>query len=174
MKSFQEFLKEKNVGSFDKENSIFQNPSSSDLVELNKTGVTFVRYLADSSDKSVYVWDAEMYIHYDGIDKLSKLGLINDATNNDLHPAFYIRFLTGTARLIEGELIHHQSDTLDYLTKNYLRPKSTWGQRARGLYGFFKKQVDILISRFSFANRYIKDCTGENSSLMKLKRAITR
>lgn len=172
MKSFIEFLQEKNITSLDAETHIYQNPSSSDLVSMSKYGIKMVRYLADSSDQTVYVWDASKYIHYDGIDKLKSSGFLRDASDDEWDPKFYKRFLTGTAQLVGGELIHHSSDTLDTQTRVYIRSKLGWNGQAKALYPFFKNEIDDLLKRFSFANQYIKDCTGPNSSLMKLKRSI--
>jgi len=36
MKSFREFLQEKDVASLDSKTNIYENPSSSDLAKLNK------------------------------------------------------------------------------------------------------------------------------------------
>jgi len=69
-------------------------------------------------------------------------------------------------------LIHHSSDTLDSLTKEYVRDKIRWSKQALSLYGFFKNEIDNLLEKFTFANKYIKDCIGPTCSLMRLKRAI--
>lgn len=180
MKSFKEFLQEKDIAEFEMSGSIvYENPSSSDMASLNKDRANEVRYLCDSSTQSVYVWNARYNIHTDAMRLLTKKGILKNVLvgkgsksfiPDSLSQSHIERFLSGTATLSGGEITHKESDDIDYLIRQYKKSKKE--PDAVAIKMFLKNNIDNLIQKFAFAEKYIKGCTGPNSSLMKLKRSL--
>lgn len=174
--SFIQFISEENVATINKsKGDVYKNPSSSDLAKLQKklNRYSHVRYLADSLDKSVYCWDAEKGIHRNVLEELIAKGIIKKTaspfkdTGTD-----YSRFLYGVANLRNGEMIHNSSDELDSLARNFKKNRSSWSPSAVQLFSFFKSNIDLLIERFEFVNRYIKQATSKFSSLGSIKTSL--
>lgn len=174
MLNFTEFLQlqEKNVASFNKDTDMYKNPSSSDIAELNKNHIRSVRYIVDLSDESVYVWDADAAIHYEGVEKLSSLGFIKSPEMSEDNSNFYRRFLTGTANVTEGELVHSGSDLFDWLAFQIKKSRSQWPEKVTNVYRFLKFNIGDLLSKFKFAEKYVRGCTGPNSSIARLKQSL--
>lgn len=182
MKSFREYLKEKDVAEFEMSGSIvYENPSSSDMAGLHKDRANEVRYLCDSSTQSVYVWNARYNVHTDAMRLLTKKGILKNVLvgkgsksyiPGSLAQSYVERFLSGTATLSGGEITHKESDDIDYLIRQYKKPKKE--SDAASIQTFLKNNIDSLIQKFAFAEKYIKGCTGPSSSLVKLKKVLNK
>lgn len=113
MKLFQEFINEKWVADVVKRGRnlpIYENPSSKDLVDLNKSGLTnnLVRFAAIMAKKKLFIWSGMDMIHDDAIAKLVKEKVIPRTRHDDLNAA-----LCGECRLLEGHLSFAQNDGMD-------------------------------------------------------------
>lgn len=91
---------------------LYSNPTSSDLLELNKSiknSDKFIRFIADAKARKVYIWDGTLAIHSDVV---TSLGLGNIA---------YVReqpnFLLGYCSIVSGKLIlMNQHDSVEKLS----------------------------------------------------------
>lgn len=113
MFNFYEYLKEKWVADVPKSGKtlpIYENPSSKDLVDLRKSGLTndLVRFAAILAKKKIYVWSGMDMIHDQAIAKLVKDKVISRTQHDNLDQA-----LCGECRLIEGRLSFAQNDGMD-------------------------------------------------------------
>lgn len=126
MLSFHEFINEKWVADIVKRGTnfpIYENPSSKDLVDLRKAGLTndLVRFAAVLSKKKIYVWSGMDIIHDVALAKLTKDKIIPRTDHDNLDQA-----LCGECKLIEGRLSFAQNDGRDsyfgavyvYVSKN--------------------------------------------------------
>lgn len=94
---------------------IYVNPSSSDLIELKKSTTYYVRFIADSRNKKLYVWNGETLLHAQVARHLNlnrRIESIPDQT------------LIGTADIRSGRLYARYSDYLYSMLKDLNRYKS--------------------------------------------------
>lgn len=113
MKSFHEFITEKWVADVTKRGNvkpIYENPSSKDLVDLRKSGLSndLVRFAAFNSNKKIYVWSGMDMIHDDAVAKLRSTKVLPRIDHGDLENA-----LCGECHLIEGRLSFARNDGMD-------------------------------------------------------------
>lgn len=172
--NFKKWIEEENISSFDSETHIYKNPTSSDIKEMLKNKIKDVRYIIDSKNRSVYVWDANKYIHFDGFRLLVKKGFLPSTIPNEYTPDFYNEFLTGTAIISNGEIVHKESDSLDWVEDFFSKPREKWNKKITDLFVFIKNDIKSLLIKYKFANEYIKGCTGPDSSLIKIKNMVDK
>lgn len=113
IKSFQVFINEKWVADLPKKGTVFpiyENPSSKELVDLRKAGLTndLVRFAAVASKKKLYVWSGMDIIHDAALAKLTKDKVIPRTQHDNLDQA-----LCGECKLIDGRLSFAQNDGMD-------------------------------------------------------------
>lgn len=113
MMSFKQFLKEKWIADCPKRGVVFpiyENPSSKDLVDLRKAGLTndLVRFAAILSKKKIYVWSGMEIIHDTALAKLTKDKVIPRTEHDNLEQAF-----CGECKLINGRLSFAQNEGKD-------------------------------------------------------------
>ena len=85
---------------------------------------------------------------------------------------FLGRFLCGTSILTGGSLKHQSSDLLDSIIKDVLKGPLKRDKEVGKLIPFLKENINEFLKKFQFAEKYVEGCTGANSSLMRLKRAL--
>ena len=124
--NFKKWIEEENISSFDPETHIYKNPTSSDIKELLKNKIKEVRYIVDSKNKTVYVWDANKYIHFYAFRLLVKKGFLPSTIPNEYTPDFYNEFLTGVAIISNGEIVHKESDSLEWVEDSFSKPRDKW------------------------------------------------
>jgi hypothetical protein len=110
---FQDYIKEKWVADAIKRNTtfpIYENPSSKDLIDLRKAGLTndLVRFAAVLSKKKIYVWSGMDIIHDAALAKLTKEKVIPRTQHDNLDHA-----LCGECKLLDGRLSFAQNDGMD-------------------------------------------------------------
>lgn len=113
MYSFKEFIAEKWVADITKRDTvypIYENPSSKDLIELRKAGLTndLVRFAAVQSKKKLYVWSGMDIIHDTALAKLNKDKVLPRTLHSNLDHA-----LCGECKLIDGRLSFAENDGMD-------------------------------------------------------------
>lgn len=114
-----------------------------------------------------------MYIHYDAIETLKeKRFLKGNVPDDEMSSVFLGRFLCGTSILTSGSLKHQSSDLLDSIIKEVIKRPLKREKQVGMIIPFLKENVDELLKKFQFAEKYVEGCTGANSSLMRLKRAL--
>ncbi len=110
---FKDFIQEKWVADIVKRGTnfpIYENPSSKDLVDLRKGGLTndMVRFAAILSKKKIYVWSGMDIIHDVALAKLTKDKVISRTQHDNLDQA-----LCGECKLLDGRLSFAQNDGMD-------------------------------------------------------------
>lgn len=113
MKTFSQFIQEKWVADYPKRDKvvpIYENPSSKDLIDLNKSGLVngAVRFCAVAATKKIYVWNGMEMIHDDAINKLVKEKIITRVQYDNLNLT-----LCGECKLIDGRLSFAQNKGMD-------------------------------------------------------------
>jgi hypothetical protein len=111
--SFNQFIVEKWVADLPKRgvsHPIYENPSSKDLIDLKKSGLTndLVRFAAIAAKKKIYVWSGMDLIHDDALNKLVKEKIIPRVQHDNIEQA-----LCGECRLLGGRLSFAQNDGMD-------------------------------------------------------------
>lgn len=123
---------------------IYVNPSSSDILELKKSTSYYVRFIADSKSKRLYVWNGESLLHSQVAKHLSLDRRINSIPDQTL---------IGTADIRSGKLYARYSDYLYGMLKdlNSYKSDATPGS-------YIQKQLDYfstLKDEFSWVTRYM-------------------
>ena len=172
MLSFHKFIREKWVADIPKRGAVFpiyENPSSKDLVDLKKAGLTndLVRFAAVLSKKKLYVWSGMDIIHDVALAKLTKDKVIPRTQHDNLEQA-----LCGECKLINGRLSFAQNDGMD----SYFGPVvySMKGRAIRGIdssmlplpYFEIKDLIDDLpdiIERYKWVGKFIDDYDTKSS-----------
>lgn len=172
MLSFHKFIGEKWVADLTKRDTafpIYENPSSKDLVDLRKAGLTndLVRFAAVLSKKKLYVWSGMDIIHDVALAKLTKDKVIPRTQHDNLEQA-----LCGECRLIEGRLTFAQNDGMD----SYFGPlvRTMKGRSIRGIdssmlplpYFEIKDLINDLpdiIERYRWVGKFIDEYDTKSS-----------
>lgn len=114
MKTFQEFITEKwsiDLYKGTKPVPVYENPTTSDLVALKKSGLigTEIRFIAVNTSKIIFIWDAYKFIHSEVLKKLKEEkkvpGNISVQNLNDT--------LCGECNLSSGSLTFAKNDGMD-------------------------------------------------------------
>jgi len=164
MKSFNQFIQEE-YHSILKGAPIFINPSKADIIEIGKTAEhESARFLAVAAKKSVFVWDADKFIHINAFNFLQRNGTIpSDERFND-----YSEFFAGVALIKAGQLIYYGSDEMDFYIDQYSKPEHKWRDDAVDMADFFFTHSLSLHKTYSFVNRYIHGLDGPNNPFLKI------
>lgn len=133
---------------------------TSDLVSLRekRPGKIAVRFLADSADKSVYVWDAESALHQQAAKLLG----------GSIQGSYYdiSRVFTGTAELEGTSLTYKNSDLLDGVMRNGKKAGSTPESKfLNNLRTMIISNKELFASMYSFADKYIENATSFFTSI---------
>lgn len=178
MHSFSQYIKEKWVADNVKRDTtfpIYENPSSKDLVDLRKAGLTndLVRFAAVQSKKKLYVWSGMDIIHDTALAKLTKDKIIPRTQHDNLDQA-----LCGECNLIGGRLTFAENDGMDtYFGAVIYNLK---GRSARGLDSSFlptpyyevKDLLDDLpaiIERYQWVGKFIDEYDTKSSPALLLR-----
>lgn len=168
MLTFKEFLLKEEVAATvsiytgrDKNTAVtvFKNPSSSDFVNLNKSGLTdgAVRWLAIASGKKFYCWNAALALHDSVMGRLAALKVIKSGleSRND-------EVLRGIAKLSGGQLTQSKDLNLEGLSDKI---KSNTPLNRAFLPLPFKSREDIInaapsmVKKFKWVDDYIEGFT---------------
>jgi hypothetical protein len=97
--------------------TIYENPTSSDFIELNKSVKSkSVRFIINNKTKAVYVWDANLALH---TIVSRKLGL----TIIDFLDKFP-NIIWGVGKLSNGKVVMTESDIIDDILRFYIPTNS--------------------------------------------------
>lgn len=175
---FNDYIKEKWVADITKRDTafpIYENPSSKDLVDLRKAGLThdLVRFAAVLSKKKLYVWSGMDIIHDVALAKLTKNKIIPRTQHDNLDQA-----LCGECKLIDGRLSFAQNDGMD----SYFGPVvySMKGRSIRGIDSSFlplpyfelKELLDDLpdiVERYRWVGKFIDEYDTKSSPALLLQ-----
>jgi len=124
-KFFERMKNKYTGGSFE----IFVNPTKSEMKSIK---ADYLRFMADSSNKKLYVWDGDASIHIDVWNRYEKIKKGRDffkvSRNNEI--------LFGVCELIGGNWVMNGSDELES------RQRDEWGP-------------EQLLQDFKWVNKYI-------------------
>jgi len=113
LKIYESWLK--SVVLFGETVHIYENPDSSDLIKLNKESkLKKFRFIADDKEHKIYVWDAELAIHYEILEKLHLRIDQGDRPHISL----------GSCKMSGGKLVIDMSAYTFYKASHY--DKSDW------------------------------------------------
>lgn len=174
MLSFKEFLQEEwaatiSIPGRDKNTQVpvYKNPSSSDLVQLNKSGLMdgAVRWFAIASGKKFYCWNAALALHDTVMRRLASLKIIKSGleSRND-------EVLRGIAKLSGGQLTQSKDLNLDGLS-DQIKSGATLNPAFLPLP--FKSREEIvniapsMVKKFKWIDNYIEGFT-ESSPWTKI------
>lgn len=134
-------------GPYGSDYTVYVNPTSTDYKELSKSGVKFVRILADFKTRKVYVVDDRTLLHYD----------LEQITQVDLNGLV----LEGYAVLRGGKFIMTHSDSLR--PENLYRPSELppW---------YIDTVTKLATANWSWCNKYV----DVSEFINKLKGAISK
>lgn len=164
MKSFSQFIQEEYHSLF-KGSPIFINPSKADIIEIGKTAEhESARFLAVASTNSVFVWDADKFIHDNALNFLQSKGVIP----SDKRLTNYNEFFAGTALIKAGQLIYYGSDEMDFYIDQYSKSENAWRYNAVVMAKFLSTHSLSLHKTYSFVNRYIHGLDGPNNPFLKI------
>ena len=175
MKNFYEYIKEKWVADLTKRGTnfpIYENPSSKDLVDLKKAGLTNdnVRFVAYLAKKKLFVWSGMDIIHDDAINKLVKEKVISRIQHDNLDQA-----LCGECKLIEGRLTFAQNDGMDSYFGAIINSRGRNVDSFLPLpYSEYKELIDDLpdiIERYKWVSKFIDEYDTKSSPALLLAKA---
>jgi hypothetical protein len=86
---------------------VFINPSAKEMRELDTTSLG-VRFLADSRDKTVYVWDADKAIHYEAWEFIKPKDIMKFGNLVE-----QLVLLPGNAEKVKGKYAMTRSDRIN-------------------------------------------------------------
>lgn len=133
---------------------IFKNPSSSDYLELKKSKVNEVRFVADNNSRNLYIGDAVTLIH-DEIGQASGI----DTRSNKFDEKKLV--LMGIAALRNGKFVMTESDDLFFsFDLLYRQGEKDW----RGV-DLKKKVLSLVNNDWSWCDKYV-----QVSSYMNLRK----
>ena len=91
--------------------TVFVNPTSVEITQVGGKKVP-IRFIADSKEKNLYIWNGDIAIHIDIFDLLEKKGEIK---KSELADIFWrdSNFLTGIAWAKSGKMDFFVSDQLE-------------------------------------------------------------
>lgn len=175
---FNQFVTEKWVADtklYDKNFSFYENPSSKDLVDLKKAGLTndLVRFAAIQAKKKIYVWSGMDIIHDFAINKLVAAKVIPRVNHNNLDQA-----LCGECHLINGRLSFAQNDGMDtyfgplvYSYKGSVKRKVDDSFLPEPYYEVAELMSDLpkIIERYSWVGKYIDEYETKSSPALLLQ-----
>ena len=161
---------ERDIASFPDGGTIFMNPTSSDFAKLGKEKVKFVRYIIEIATKKMFIFDADGYLHMDAFNVLRKLGIL-PPSNPANQSEFFKRYLTGTAKIVDGELVYQEADIFDYLFSKFKKGPNSLQQNERSSYLFLKDNLSSIIQSCGFADNLIKGCL---KPLLKMKELMDK
>lgn len=181
MKTFQEFITEKWVVDINKSTQrgnfpIYENPSSKDLVDLRKSGLTndIVRFAAINANKKLYVWSGMGVIHDEAIYQLVSKKVISRVDHNNLNQSF-----CGECRLIGGRLSFAKNDGMDSYFGDIIGNIKKRGYAAAMDSSFIPDPYDEpsdlmddlpeIISRYKWVGKFIDDYDIKSSPAILLR-----
>lgn len=126
---------------------IYVNPTSSDLLELKKLTINYVRFIADSNTKKVYVWDGDSLLHAQAAKRL------NLSRQIDFYQSIPDNTLIGTATIRNGKLYAKYSDYFYQIIQDLNRYKS---EVTSGSY--LEKKLNYFLTikdKFNWVSSYI-------------------
>lgn len=155
---------------------IYENPSSKDLVDLRKSGLTndLVRFAAFNSNKKIYVWSGMDMIHDDAVAKLRSSKVLPRIQHDNLENA-----LCGECHLIDGRLSFARNDGMDtyfgaiiYTVKSSRVKKDVDSSVLPSPYFELKDLIDDLpsiIEKYKWVGKFIDEYETKSSPALLLQ-----
>lgn len=150
---------------------IFVNPSSSDIKELSVSSKhKFIRFMAIAATKSLFVWEADKFLHGNAADLFRKERIVSpDFSTQNPDMCF-----TGTCKVEGLELYYQSSDELDYYVRQYQRVGSVRSADAHKMEGYFLKNALLLVKRYAFVDKWINGLDGDKNPFIKIYNTLRK
>lgn len=131
---------------------IFVNPTSFDIIDLRRVTTHYVRFIADSKDKKLYIWNGEAALHAQVAKHLGILPRIESIPD---------KTLIGVADIKGGKLVARYSDYLFQMLQDLKLHKAEISSNS-----YLRRKLDYFKTfeaEFKWVNSYL-----DTTELVKL------